>query len=68
MVELGPRAGDYYVVRSGLDPGDTVVTSGTFLVASESRLRSSLDAWAPSEDEGEEAPHAHQHGGSDEAE
>ena len=68
LVELGARAGDYYVVRSGLDPGDTVVTSGTFLVASESRLRSSLDAWAPSEDEGEEAPHAHQHGGSDEAE
>ncbi|MCA9605410.1 MAG: efflux RND transporter periplasmic adaptor subunit, partial [Myxococcales bacterium] len=66
VVELGPRAGDYYVVRSGLDPGDTVVISGTFLVASESRLRSSLDAWAPFADD--DATETHDHGGSDEAE
>ncbi|MCB9637249.1 MAG: efflux RND transporter periplasmic adaptor subunit [Sandaracinus sp.] len=66
VVELGPRAGDYYVVRSGLDPGDTVVTSGTFLVASESRLRSSLDAWAPSADD--DGAETHDQGGSDEAE
>ncbi len=58
VVELGARAGDSYVVRSGLEPGDVVVTSGTFLVASESRLRSSLDAWGPTADEEQHASSA----------
>lgn len=39
-VLLGPKAGDYYLVRSGLSEGERVVTSGNFLVAAESRLRS----------------------------
>jgi Cu(I)/Ag(I) efflux system membrane fusion protein len=39
-VVLGPRAGDWFAVDSGLAAGDVVVTSGNFLVASESRLRS----------------------------
>ena len=51
VVELGARAGDAYVVLSGLSEGDVVVTSGTFLIASESRLRSSLDAWNSAPDE-----------------
>ena len=38
-VALGPKAGDDYVVDSGLAPGEVVVISGNFLVASESRLR-----------------------------
>lgn len=29
-IVLGPRAGDYYVVRSGLEEGDMVVTHGNF--------------------------------------
>lgn len=45
VVELGARAGDYYVVRSGLDEGDVVVTSGNFLIAAESRLRSAAEYW-----------------------
>ena len=39
-VELGARSGDWYEVRSGLKAGDVVVTSGNFLIAAESKLRS----------------------------
>ncbi|HKA24618.1 MAG TPA: FixH family protein [Candidatus Eisenbacteria bacterium] len=38
-VKLGAKADDWYAVESGLKAGDTVVTSGNFLVAAESRLR-----------------------------
>jgi Cu(I)/Ag(I) efflux system membrane fusion protein len=44
-VQLGPRAGDYFAVTAGLAAGDVVVTSGNFLVAAESRLRSALGNW-----------------------
>jgi len=37
-VTLGQKAGDYYEVRTGLKEGDVVVTSGNFLVDSESKL------------------------------
>jgi Cu(I)/Ag(I) efflux system membrane fusion protein len=44
-VELGPRAGEYFAVQSGLAAGDVVVTSGNFLVAAESRLRAATRRW-----------------------
>ncbi len=44
-VELGARAGDYFEVLSGLKPGDVVVTSGNFLVAAESKLKSATQKW-----------------------
>jgi Cu(I)/Ag(I) efflux system membrane fusion protein len=44
-VTLGHRAGDYYEVLSGLEAGETVVTSGNFLVAAESRLKSAESKW-----------------------
>jgi Cu(I)/Ag(I) efflux system membrane fusion protein len=44
-VTLGHRAGDYYEVLSGLQAGETVVTSGNFLVAAESRLKSAESKW-----------------------
>lgn len=31
---LGPRAGDYYIVKSGLTEGETVVTNGSFKIDS----------------------------------
>jgi len=37
-ITLGLRAGNYYVVLDGLAAGETVVTSGNFLVDSESKL------------------------------
>jgi Cu(I)/Ag(I) efflux system membrane fusion protein len=44
-VRLGVRAGDYYQVLDGLVEGDVVVTSGNFLVAAESKLRSAAGKW-----------------------
>ena len=44
-VESGRRAGDWVEIVAGLEPGERVVVSGTFLVASESRLRAALDQW-----------------------
>jgi len=37
--------GEEVEVLSGLDEGQTVVSSATFLVAAESRLRAALDRW-----------------------
>ncbi len=44
-VELGVKSGDTYEVLSGLEAGDVVVTSGNFLVAAESRLKSATEKW-----------------------
>lgn len=44
-VEVGIRSGEDVEIRSGLEDGDEIVTSGTFLVASESRLRAALAQW-----------------------
>lgn len=41
-VKLGQKAGGYYEVLGGLKEGDVVVTSGNFLVDSESKLKSAL--------------------------
>jgi Cu(I)/Ag(I) efflux system membrane fusion protein len=39
-VQLGPKAGEYFEVLSGLQEGDRVVTSGNFLLDAETRLKS----------------------------
>jgi len=50
-VTLGVRATDpglgmdLIEVLDGLKPGDTVVTSGNFLIASESKLKSGIEKW-----------------------
>jgi Cu(I)/Ag(I) efflux system membrane fusion protein len=44
-VTLGVKAGDSYEVVSGLRAGEIIVTSGNFLIASESRLKSSAQKW-----------------------
>ena len=38
-VTLGPTLDDQVVILSGLKPGETIVTSGNFLIDSESRLK-----------------------------
>jgi len=44
-VKLGDKANEnYYVVKAGLQPGESVVTSGNFLVDSESRLKAPSQA------------------------
>lgn len=44
-VALGHRAGDWVQVREGLKPGDVIVTSGNFLIASEAKLKSGKESW-----------------------
>lgn len=39
-VQLGPRAGGFYPVLRGLQPGDKVATHGAFLIDAETRLTS----------------------------
>jgi len=41
-VELGVQGDEYVEVRSGLEPGETVVTSSQFLLDSESNLREAV--------------------------
>lgn len=54
-VKLGFKAGDRWEVLEGLAPGEVVVTSGPFLIASESRIRSTAGG------EGGQGGGAHQH-------
>jgi Cu(I)/Ag(I) efflux system membrane fusion protein len=44
-VEIGIRSGEEVEILTGLDPGDAIVTSATFLIASESRLRAAFEQW-----------------------
>ncbi len=46
-IQLGPKVGDRYIVTAGLKPGDKVVTSGNFLIDSESQLKSALKGMGP---------------------
>jgi multidrug efflux pump subunit AcrA (membrane-fusion protein) len=43
-VTLGPIAGEFYPVLSGLKEGDQVVTAGTFLIDAENRLNPTMRA------------------------
>lgn len=42
-VKLGPRIGSFYEVHEGVTEGDRVVTSGNFLIDSESKLMASTN-------------------------
>jgi Cu(I)/Ag(I) efflux system membrane fusion protein len=44
-VKVGIRSGERLEILSGLASGDEIVTSATFLIASESRLRAALEHW-----------------------
>ncbi len=59
-VVLGARAGDYYVVRSGLAEGERVVTEGNFKIDSALQIRAKPSMMSP---EGGEKPPAGEHGG-----
>lgn len=55
-VEIGLRLPNLYEARSGLAAGESVLTSGTFLVDSESKLKAALSAMGEST-----PPPGHQH-------
>jgi Cu(I)/Ag(I) efflux system membrane fusion protein len=38
-ISLGPRAGDYYIVRHGLTEGEQVVVSGNFRIDADLQLK-----------------------------
>jgi Cu(I)/Ag(I) efflux system membrane fusion protein len=45
IVQTGQRADGRIEILSGLELGDRVVTSGNFLIASESRLKAGIKQW-----------------------
>lgn len=44
-IQTGRRAEGHVEVLEGLSPGDTVVTSGNFLIAAETRLKTGIEQW-----------------------
>ena len=46
-VQLGPQAGDEYIVQKGLKAGERIVTSANFLVDSESQLQAAIGSFVP---------------------
>jgi Cu(I)/Ag(I) efflux system membrane fusion protein len=63
-VVLGPRAGDYYLVREGLREGELVVINGNFKIDSSLQIQGKPSMMAP---EGGAAPAVHHHGAAPEA-
>ena len=57
-VKVGGKAENFYEVQSGLKEGEKVVTSGNFLIDSESRLKASLEGVS----QGTTSDGGHQHG------
>lgn len=59
-IELGPRAGDYFVVKAGLAEGDRVVTNGAFRLDSELQIQAKPSMMnppaAPSSQSGDALP------------
>jgi Cu(I)/Ag(I) efflux system membrane fusion protein len=58
-VVLGPRAGDYFLVREGLQEGEQVVISGNFKIDSSLQIQGKPSLMAP---EGEAVPVGHPYG------
>ncbi len=52
QVETGELVGDRVVILKGLQPGERIVTSGTFLIDSESRLKAAAAGMAPHQHSG----------------
>lgn len=46
-IVLGPRAGDYYLVKRGLDAGERVVTDGAFKLDAELQIRAKPSMMTP---------------------
>ena len=60
-IVLGPRAGDYYIVESGLDEGEIVVTNGNFKIDSAMQIQAKPSMMNP---QGPKVPmehHEHSH-------
>ncbi len=64
-VVLGPRAGDVYVVESGLSEGERVVVEGAFRIDASLQIQGKRSMMSP--EGGAPAPSTHDHGGHDHA-
>ncbi|KHE92690.1 MAG: hypothetical protein SCABRO_01550 [Candidatus Scalindua brodae] len=60
-IVLGPRAGDYYLVRSGLKEGEIVVTNGNFKIDSAVQIQAKPSMMTPEGGGGG----GHHHGGGE---
>ncbi|MBS1257120.1 MAG: hypothetical protein MAG551_00155 [Candidatus Scalindua arabica] len=60
-IVLGPRAGNYYLVRSGLKEGEIVVTNGNFKIDSAIQIQAKPSMMTPEGGGGG----GHQHGGGE---
>ncbi|NIM13466.1 MAG: DUF3347 domain-containing protein [Candidatus Aminicenantes bacterium] len=60
-VVLGPRAGDYYLVKKGLQEGEQVVVNGAFKIDSDLQIQAKPSMMSP--EGGAPAP-GHDHGGT----
>lgn len=65
-VELGPRAGDYYVIHDGVDTGEQVVYHGNFRLDSEMQLQDRFSMM--NREPGTGPSPGHDHGGMDDHE
>lgn len=61
-IVLGPRAGDYYLVRNGLQEGELVVTRGNFKIDSALQIQAQPSMMTPKGGGG--GGHQHDHGAS----
>ena len=61
-IVLGPRAGDYYLVKHGLQEGELVVTRGNFKIDAEIQIRAKPSMMTPAGGGG--GGHHHHGGGS----
>ena len=55
-VVLGPRAGDYYIIQSGLSEGQHVVTQGNFKIDSALQIQAKPSMMSPAEDQAGAGP------------
>jgi len=58
---LGPRAGDYYIVKSGLAEGERVVTKGNFKIDSALQIQAKPSMMNPKGGSGPAGGHGHKH-------
>lgn len=58
-IEIGPKAGDSYIVLSGLEVGEKIVTNGAFKIDAELQIQAKPSMMSP---DGGVAPMVHDHG------
>ena len=63
-IVLGPRAGNYYIVRNGLEEGQRIVTRGNFKIDSALQIQAKPSMMTP---EGGGGSSGHNHGGMSES-